>query len=157
MRTPRSWMGGGIVAVILATGCAASPFDRVASRFRYRVPFEIGYTQFVEGNCLEVTELWGTRPTIEVGGDYLVVGRCRLESSDRGRVTFYETAEHSIGPDTDLLNGEVNRGNGGFALVHSMPEPGWFHISLYRLDGVEPTRLANVYFGCGESLRREAP
>ena len=156
---------GLVVRSILLAGlalscgaCASGPFDGVASRFKYRVPFEIGQKQAEGGDQIEITELWGTRPQIEVGGDYLVVGTYSLESLDEASVCFYLTALNwdNTGPDTDLLRTTVGKGSGTFALVHSMQGPGFFHVSMSGTRAGEDVRVSNVYFGRGDNLLRES-
>jgi len=143
--------------VSVAAGCATGPFDSVASRFKYRVPFEIAPAQVADADQVEITELWGTRPKIEVGGEYLVVGRYRLRSLDQGRVCFQLTANNwnNTGSDTDLLRADASRGEGSFALVHSMPGPGDFHVSLSAWKGGESIRLVNLYLKNSESRAGE--
>ena len=63
-----------------------------ADRFPYRVAVETGYTESHEGGRIEIREVWGTRPRVEVGGLYLVRGRCVLPPGERGTLYFYETA-----------------------------------------------------------------
>jgi hypothetical protein len=139
---------------LAVVGCVSSPFAPVESRFRYRIPFEVGRTEFVGDDRLEVREVWGTRPRIEIGGDYLVLGRYHLDSAQRGRVVLYETTSNWTldGADTDLLSWSAVRGDGEFALVHSMPGPGELHVSL--LTHEDATRVANVYFGEATSPSR---
>ena len=155
---PSRLLGALSVAVFaFVAGCASSPFDPVASRFRHRIPFEIGQTEFDGTNHIDIVELWGTRPKIEVGGDYLVVCRYRLESGDHGRVRFYETTSNWVlgGADTDLLSSRVERGTGEITLVHSMAGPGWFHVELSAEGDRHGVTVANVYFGHGDNLLRD--
>ena len=49
------FLSASLLLVSLAAGCASSPFDAVASRFKYRIPFETGSTEFASGNHIEVT------------------------------------------------------------------------------------------------------
>ena len=50
----------------------------LARRFRYRVPVQIGFSERKESGHLEILEVWGTRPKIEVGGQYVVRGKYLL-------------------------------------------------------------------------------
>jgi hypothetical protein len=135
-------------ALVMATiGCATGPFDSVASRFKYRIPFDVNSVQSPGADRVEVSELWGTRSKIEVGGDYLVVGTYSLQSLKQGRVCFYLTADgwDNSGSDTDLLRIDAAQGQGSFALVHSMPGPGDLHVSLSGWRDGDSIRVANVY------------
>ena len=154
--TPIRFLGPAFsTAVFLCIGgCASSPFDVVASRFKYRVPFEIGHTQVGEGDRIEITELWGTRPQIEIGGDYLVVGKYSLHAFDEARVAFSLTARNwdNSGPVMDLRCLTVGKGSGTFALLRGMPGPGYFHVYMYGERAGEYSQVADIYFGTGQNL-----
>lgn len=132
--------------------CASSPFEAVGSRFQYRVPFTVAESQMTSDDRIEITELWGTRPQIEVGGEYLVVGRYSLRSLEMACVALYLTADNwqNSGPDMDLQRTTVKKGEDTFALVHSMRGPGQFHVSMFSFDVADSVRVANVYFENGE-------
>lgn len=149
----------GVLAALAATGCAApraaAPHDAIAARFKYKVPFETGKRESTATDQVEVIGLWGTRPRIEIGGEYLVVGRYTLQSDERGHVFFYMTGNNwdNSGPVMDLQRTEVRRGSGTFVLQHKMAGPGWFHVDLYG----EENELADLYFGEGDNLLRAEP
>ena len=128
----------------------------LADRFKYKVPFEIGRTQTNDGGRIEILEVWGTRPQIEVGGQYLVRGKYRLPPGERGKLYFYATAGGAWGAITttlDLQTTVVDKQQGEFALLHGMLGPGAFHLVL-----ADPERysrpFANVYFGTGDNVFR---
>jgi hypothetical protein len=131
----------------------------LADRFKYRVPFEIGYTESKDGGRIEIREVWGTRPKIEIGGQYLVRGKYRLPPRERGELYFYATAGGAWGAITttlDLQSIAVDKQEGEFALVHSMLGPGSFHLVL--ADPERYSRMfANVYFGTGDNVYRRKP
>ena len=131
----------------------------LADLFKYRVPFEIGRTESAEGGRIEIREVWGTRPRIEVGGQYLVRGKYVLPPGARGKLYFYATAGGAWGAITttlDLQSVAVDKREGEFTLVHGMLGPGHFHLIL--TDAERYSRcFANVYFGTGDNvLRAEA-
>jgi hypothetical protein len=129
----------------------------LARRFRYRVPVEIGVSEFKEGGRLEIIEVWGTRPKIEVGGQYLVRGKYALPQT--GTLYFYETATgnwNNSGATLDLQVLHLPKGQGEFTVVHGMAGPGWFHLVLSEVDRYSHA-YANVYFGTGENVLREKP
>jgi hypothetical protein len=131
----------------------------LADRFKYKVPFEIGRTQTSEGGRIEIREVWGTRPRIEVGGQYLVKGKYVLPPGVRGMLHFYATAGGAWGaiPTTlDLQSTAVDRQEGEFALVHGMLGPGNFHLILTAADRYSRW-FADVYFGTGDNVWREKP
>jgi RNA polymerase sigma factor (sigma-70 family) len=133
--------------------------DFIASRFKYRIPFEIGMTQTGEGGRIDIQEVWGTRPRIVVGGQYLVRGKYVLPPGEqRGTLYFYETATGNWGTtptaNMDLQYTTLERQKGEFTLMHGMGGPGYFH--LYLADPNRYSRyFANVYFGTGDNVLRK--
>jgi hypothetical protein len=131
----------------------------LAERFKYRVPFVIGRTQTRNGGRIEIREVWGTRPLIEVGGQYLVRGKYVLPPGERGKLYFYATAGGAWGAITttlDLQSMVVDKQEGEFALVHGMSGPGQFHLVLANPERYSDY-FANVYFGTGDNVWREQP
>ncbi len=132
----------------------------LAERFKYRVPFEIGFTESHEGGRIEIQEVWGTRPTIEVGGQYLVRGRYVLPPGAHAKLYFYVTAGgdwgHAALADLDLQSVTLDKERGEFALVHGMSGPGNFHLYLAPPERYSRT-FANVYFGTGDNVWRKKP
>jgi RNA polymerase sigma factor (sigma-70 family) len=130
----------------------------LADRFKYRIPFETGAEETKEGGRIEIQEVWGTRPRIEVGGQYLVRGRYVLPPGERGTLYFYETAEGAWGQTPtatmDLQYTNLDKEKGEFTLMHGMAGPGYFHLYL-----ASPERysryFANVYFGTGDNVLRK--
>src|SRR5262249_48322364 len=132
----------------------------LADRFKYRIPFEIGRTETKEGGRIEIREVWGTRPRIEVGGQYLVRGKYVLPPGERGKLYFYETAEGDWGltptATMDLQSVTLEKETGEFTLMHGMAGPGYFHLVL--ADPERYSRMfANVYFGTGDHVLRRKP
>jgi hypothetical protein len=137
-----------------------APVGALADRFKYRIEFETGLTESKEGGRIEIREVWGTRPKIEVGGQYLVRGKYVLPRGERGKLYFYATAGGDWGranlADLDLQSVELDKREGEFTLVHGMSGPGYFH--LYLADPDRYSRMfANVYFGTGDNVWREKP
>jgi RNA polymerase sigma factor (sigma-70 family) len=129
----------------------------LSSLFKYRVPFEIGRTESHEGGRIEIHEVWGTRPRIEVGGQYVVRGKYVLPPGARGKLHFYATAGGAWGAITttlDLQSVAVDKREGEFTLVHGMLGPGSFHLIL--TDAERYSRcFADVYFGTGDNVLRK--
>ncbi len=132
--------------------------DFIASRFKYRVPFEIGATDTKPLGGIEIREVWGTRPRIEVGGQYLVRGKYELPPGERGVLYFYETATGSWGREAtatmDLQTAILKEGKGEFTVMHGMAGPGHFHLYLASQDHYF-RYFANVYFGTGDNVLRK--
>lgn len=134
-----------------------SAAQALAMRFKYRVPIEIGLSEFKEGGRLDILEVWGTRPKIEIGGQYLVRGRYKLPPGQHGKIYFYATAGGTwgaIGTTLDSQMTEVGEPEGEFTLVHGMLGDGYFHLVL--ADPERYSRMfANVYFGTGKNVLRK--
>src|SRR5262249_386720 len=127
------------------------------SRFRYRIPVELGLTQRTGGARLEILEVWGTQPEIVEGGYYLVHGKYALPAGMGGKIYFFENATagwNNSGPVLDLQTTAAN-GSGEFTLLHNMAGPGYFHLLLEGPAEGRTTASANVYFGTGKSVYRE--
>jgi hypothetical protein len=136
------------------------PAALLSDRITHRVPIELGQTQMAEGVRIEIDEVRGTRPKIEVGGYYVVRGRCILPPGKRGRLYLLLTKTTNIAnaptANTDLQSAMVDSEHGEFALMNSMQGPGHFHLKLMSAD--DPLEsLANVYFGTGETVLRKKP
>ncbi len=125
--------------------------------FKHRVKFETGVTESKEGGRIEIREIWGTRPRIEVGGQYIVRGKYVLPPGQRGKLYFYATASGpwgGIGTTADLQSIELDKPEGEFTLMHSMLGPGYFHLYLCEKDHYS-RMFANVYFGTGDNVLRK--
>jgi RNA polymerase sigma factor (sigma-70 family) len=135
-----------------------APAASLADRFKHRVEFEIGHTETRDGGRIDIREVWGTRPKIEVGGQYLVRGKYVLPKGQSGKLYFYLTATTGTGEATtlDLQMLDVDKQEGEFTLVHGMAGAGYFHLVL-----TDPERysawFANVYFGTGDNVLRKKP
>jgi RNA polymerase sigma factor (sigma-70 family) len=130
----------------------------LANRFKYRVPFETGRPQSTKGGRIEIREVWGTRPRIEIGGQYLVRGKYVLPPGERGMLYFYATAGGAWGQTAslDLQSTAVDKQEGEFALIHGMAGPGHFHLILTAAESYSRW-FADVYFGTGDNVWREQP
>jgi RNA polymerase sigma factor (sigma-70 family) len=129
----------------------------LARRLKYRVPFEIGATETSGGGRIEILEVWGTRPGIEVGGQYLVRGKFTLPSQEKGTLYFHRTATDDQGTSTtlDLQMTTVHKGQGEFVLLHSMAGSGYLHLHLVGEEKGRYFSVANVYFGTGDNVLRK--
>jgi hypothetical protein len=130
----------------------------IAGRFKYKIPVEIGDTEFKEGGRIQIAEVWGTRPRIEVGGQYMVRGKYVLPHGEPGKLFFYETANGGWGreptSDVDLQTVNLDKQSGEFTLVHGMVGPGNFHLYMASPDQYS-RYFANVYFGTGDNVLRK--
>ncbi|HEY7428790.1 MAG TPA: sigma-70 family RNA polymerase sigma factor [Gemmataceae bacterium] len=137
----------------------ASTARDLVDLFMFRVPIELGATEFHEDGRIEIVEVRGTRPRIEVGGQYLVRGKYKLPPGERrGKLYFFVTAAGSWNPGAvvtlDLQSTAVDKPEGEFTLVHGMAGTGHFHLVL--ADPERYSRMfANVYFGTGDNVLRK--
>jgi len=144
----------------LAFSCAApgrgggGGFDDVAARFQYVVPLEIGNSWTEGQDRITITEIRGTRPRIEVGGQYVVRGTYTLKSADVGEVFFHVKGPSNAGTDLDLQHVPVRRGSGTFSVVHGMSKDGHCHIALFAVKGSDYVPAADVDFGSGVNVLR---
>jgi RNA polymerase sigma factor (sigma-70 family) len=137
-----------------ATEEASQRLSDLAGRFKFRVPVEIGVSEFKEGGRIEILEVWGTQPRIKVGGQYLVHGKYTLPPGERGKLYFFETANLPPSPIMDLQCISLDKQKGEFTLLHGMAAPGYFHLVL--ADPERYSRMfANVYFGTGDNVLRK--
>jgi hypothetical protein len=139
---------------------SAGEVPDLTKRFKYRVPFELGYTEAKEGGRIDIREVWGTRPKIEIGGQYLVRGKYVLPPGEKGKIYFYVTATGDWGREAtatlDLQAVSVEKQEGEFTLVHGMAGTGYFHLYLADPERYSRT-FANVYFGTGDNVLRKMP
>jgi beta-lactamase regulating signal transducer with metallopeptidase domain len=124
-------------------------------RFKHRIAFERGRTQTQNGGRIEIREVWGTRPQIEVGGQYLVRGKYVLPSSKPGMLCLHATADAPWGQaaSLDLQSMPVDEPEGEFELIHGMAGPGHFHLVLTDAEKYSQW-FADVYFGTGDNVYR---
>jgi RNA polymerase sigma factor (sigma-70 family) len=140
-----------------SAGGPASRFESyVAGKFKHRIPVEMGVSESKGGARIDILEVWGTRPKIEIGGQYLVHGKYALPST--GTLYFHESATNlnahwtGVGIDLDLQYTTVQPGEGEFTLIHGMAGPGYFHL---QLAGKDSDTFADIYFGTGDNVWRK--
>ena len=145
-------------AIPAAPDGSAAAVGTLAERFKYRVAFETGYAEARDGGRIEIREVWGTRPKIEVGGQYLVRGKYKLPAGQKGKIYFYETAEGEGGVTgtLDPQTAALDKQEGEFTLVHGMENPGYLHLILTDPDKYSRV-FANVYFGTGDNVLKKMP
>ena len=128
----------------------------LAQQFKYKIPVELGREQFNNGGKIEIREVWGTRPQIEIGGQYLVRGKYVFPPGKHGMLHLYASANGPWGKTTslDLQSTAVEKPEGEFALIHGMAGPGYFHLILVDADRYS-NYFADVYFGTGDNVYRD--
>jgi hypothetical protein len=128
----------------------------LAQQFKYKVPVELGRDQTNDGGKIEIREVWGTRPQIEIGGQYLVRGTYVFPPGKHGMLHLYASANGPWGKTAslDLQSTAVEKREGEFALIHGMAGPGYFHLILVDADRYSNC-FADVYFGTGDNVYRD--
>ena len=155
------------------------PQQFVAEHFKFKVPVEIGETKNSQGYRVEILEVLGTQPRIQIGGYYIVRGRYVMPSPRSATIYFHESASgpNGVGPEMDLQWTKVDKAEGEFTLMHAMrgsnggidprafaghpaaelfakygtSGPGFFHLQL-ATDGPE---FADMYFGTSDNVMRK--
>jgi RNA polymerase sigma factor (sigma-70 family) len=155
------------------------PQQFVAEHFKFKVPVEIGESKNSQGYRIEILEVLGTQPRIQIGGFYIVRGRYVMPSPKHATIYFHESASgpNGVGPEMDLQWTKVEKAEGEFTLMHAMrgsnagvdprtfaghpaaelfakygtSGPGFFHLQL-ATDGPE---FADMYFGTDDNVMRK--
>jgi hypothetical protein len=118
-------------------GCATAP------RSVGLVPFVTGAPVFPLGDGIEIEEIAGTRPRLEVGGVYVVTGRARLVSRDQARVALFSTGSGNATRTEGYRSVEIPKGESEFHLAIAIVADGDLHLMLSAAD--DP--YANETFG----------
>jgi hypothetical protein len=125
-------------------------------RFKYRVPFACSEQQTLGTNSVSVAEIWGTRPTLECGGQYLICGTYELMPYDYSASwVCARPSEDTDGRRIDLEHVDVSATAGTFSLLYAMREPGHPLVSLILFQGHDSCTLAQVRLGSEKSGLRD--
>lgn len=118
------------------------------------VSWELGATEFREGDGIVLERVSGDRSTLEVGGTYTVEGTYRLATEDEASLLLSITTRAPTGskPIPEGASMRVSGGEGTFSLTVPIEEAGYPHVTFYGEDG-HP--FGGVYFGEGDTLLRE--
>jgi hypothetical protein len=141
----------GALCCSIRSTCGA---EMSAEELTYAVPFELGDAAFVPGDAIVIQDLRGSTNTIAIGHTYLVTGTYTLSSRDEAQLAFYVSSRTASGPS--LVDPRqvvrVKKGTGTFALMKTMQEEGYPHLSFYPTSSGGD--LGGVYFGQGDSVLR---
>ncbi len=134
-------------AVFVVIGIASA--QPSAGEFPFKVPYEIGTSEFAPGDSITITSLRGTRDVVTTNETYCVEGNYTLASRDKAQLGFHATAANS-GPTPTDPRQQVNitKGSGTFRLIKPMRELGYLHVSFYDLS--DGNGFGGVYFGQGQ-------
>ena len=123
------------------------------SRLAEAVSVELGDSEFHGGDAIIISEVRGTRPTLELGESYVVKGYYPLSSRDTATLLLSVTTTSRAGSGVTQPASaiRVSRGDGEFALTKHLEAPGHLHLTFYGTDG---RPVSGVYFGAGDWLLR---
>lgn len=115
------------------------------------VTVELGDSEFHGGDAIMISEVRGTRPTLQLGESYVVKGYYHLSSRDTATlllsVTTTSRADSGVTQPASAVR--LSRGDGEFALTKRLDTPGHLHLTFYGTDG---RPVSGVYFGAGDWL-----
>jgi hypothetical protein len=119
------------------------------------VRFEIGGTQFRDGDRITIDEIHGTSERIEPGNLYEIKGTYTLASHDSASLdTEITSSDRTHYPHLTTQSMRVNKGEGHFTFYWYNWCDGNPHLAFYPADG--GTSFANLYFGTGDNVLRHA-
>ncbi|HEY2368073.1 MAG TPA: hypothetical protein VGH87_16860, partial [Polyangiaceae bacterium] len=110
-----------------AGGCAKTTEVTVPDGvvFSSDVPFAVSESHFTNGDSIVVREARGTRPSLEVDGEYVVRGDYTLASTDEARIGFtFRATTPAAGCTSGGGSFHVKRGSGTFELKSRAPYVG---------------------------------
>ena len=119
-------------------------------QFTDAVSVELGASEFHDGDTIVITEVRGTKATLQLGQSYVVTGRYHLSSRDSATLLLSVTATNGgVSSPTPESTVRVARGDGEFTLTKRLDSVGYPHLTFYGTDG-QP--VSGVYFGTGDWL-----
>jgi beta-lactamase regulating signal transducer with metallopeptidase domain len=149
-----SFVAGGSVLACLAAPEASRDAGYDVSHI---VKFEIGRTEFRDGDKITIDEVHGTSDTITAGNLYIVKGSYHLASEKSATLAAFVTDNGSDPQGRQMQNIPTQRtqsmttdqGSGRFTLIVYLWYEGNPHISFYPANG--GNSFGGVYFGTGAS------
>ncbi len=159
----RLWRMAAIALAFVAGGwglaCLAAPSTNRNSGYdvSHIVNFEIGRTDFKNGDNIAIDEVHGTSDTIGAGNLYIVKGSYHLASDKSAMLAAFVTADSRDPKAMEMQNiptqrtqtMTIDQGDGRFTLLVYLWYEGNPHISLYPASG--GNSFGGVYFGTGAS------
>jgi hypothetical protein len=146
------------IALLSRQACGSLKFAPTLVRERYRVPHQIGFNTFAEGDFIELVQILGDRSSFVSGGTYRVRGRYVLQSRDHAVLAFFITTtgpcERTRVEPAQTLH--VSRGSGEFDLTNLMDCGGYPHLSFYP-DGDGGSSFGDLYFGQDGTVLQRNP
>ncbi len=138
-----------------SNGWVQVPSGPPLPNFNFNVPFQLGWSYFPPGDSIKIAQVLGTKPTIKIGGMYLIRGTYTLKSASQALLATWVTVDNyskSWAPSAIPQQCyTVNAGTANYILVLPVNQPGWPHVAFYPAPGggvVSGTQ----YFGTGDTV-----
>jgi beta-lactamase regulating signal transducer with metallopeptidase domain len=125
------------------------------SDLTHNVKFQLGKTEFSNGDEIVITEVRGNSDQFHVDGTYQVKGTYRLASADKATLVLELSSKdraNAYGSWGKQQLVEITRGSGTFTLTDRFPIEGFPHIKMYA----GKSGSADLYFGAGQWLLTDA-
>ena len=111
------------------------------------VPYALGTPAFPGGDVIEIDEIAGTRPRLEVGGVYVISGHARVVSHDGARLALFSTGTGNAVKTRGYQSVEVPRGDSEFHLAVAVLADGDLHLTLSPVSDTWSNHpFGGVYF-----------
>ncbi len=117
---------------------ARKPDAATTSGFPYKVPFEQGAADFLDGDKITILEVRGTAEHLQAGQSLHDQGHLHSGFTRPGQVGCLHHRDGRRGGRSvthQFQRTVVNRGNGNFTLFLVMTGSGWPHVSFYPVEG----------------------
>jgi beta-lactamase regulating signal transducer with metallopeptidase domain len=121
------------------------------SELTHNVKFQLGKTEFTNGDEIVITEIRGTSDQFQVDGTYQVKGTYRLASHDEATLNFGVSAKNAAdahGSWGKWQGMPISKGTGTFVLTDRFPIEGYPHL-IFNDDR---SAFGTIYFGAGRWL-----
>lgn len=150
MRSPLPFLALTLGVVAL---CAAEPKAGHSEKpLTHKVKFEVGQTQFENGDRITVQNVRGSGDKIAPGETFSIDGTYTLASRDEALLAVYITSNSTNHEPFDPRQHlRVTKGTGSFHLVKTIyEEEGYLHVSFYPYPSGQS--FGGTYFGQGKGV-----
>ncbi|MFT5199371.1 MAG: hypothetical protein ACI87O_002040 [Planctomycetota bacterium] len=139
-----------VIGHCLLACTAPRPMSSIGS---HPLDIEIGASDYPFGDGIEIESVASSTGRIE--GESVLTVRGTYDLSSRDSATLYlgttSTSSAIVTPRSAVKNSSViKKGAGQFVLEHTVPGPGYPHVTFYDLETGKP--FGGSYFGSGDSL-----
>ncbi|QYY37401.1 hypothetical protein [Ruficoccus sp. ZRK36] len=123
----------------------------------HEVPYTLGPSAFLEGDHVEIEEVYATRGDFEPGDVVVVRGHYQLESHQEAIMLLTVTQTRGDGK-TQLKTGQklyLESGSGPFELRIKIPAEGYLHLGFYPIANGNPYTkgCGSLYIGTKEQMK----